>query len=126
MISFNAKGSFAKTNAYLRRLSKLDAIRKILEDGGQEGVNALASATPVDSGLARNSWGYEVSSSGGNFTITWTNSDVENGFPVAIMLQYGYGTGTGGYVQGRDYINPAMRPIFDRIDERVRKAVTSS
>jgi hypothetical protein len=126
VVSFNSGGSFAKTKAYLRNRSKLDFILKILEANGRAGVNALASATPIDSGLAQNSWDYEVSSSGGTFTITWTNSDVENGFPVAIMLQYGYGTGTGGYVQGRDYINPAMRPIFDKIDEQVRKAVTSS
>lgn len=126
MISFNPGGSFAKTKAYLQKMRKLDFILKILESHGQEGVNALASATPIDSGLAKNSWGYQVSGSGGNFTITWTNSDVENGFPVAIMLQYGYGTGTGGYVQGRDYINPAIRPIFDKIDEQVRKVVTSS
>lgn len=126
MISFNAGGSYAKTKAYLQKMAKLDFILQILEANGQAGVNALASATPVESGLAQNSWGYEVSGSGGKFTITWTNSDVENGFPVAIMLQYGHGTGTGGYVQGRDYINPAMRPIFDRIEEQVRKAVTSS
>lgn len=122
-VSFSSTGSYAKTLADLRRMAKLD-ISALLHKCGQEGVKALASATPQDSGLARSSWGYEVSGSGGNFTITWTNSDVESGFPVAIMLQYGYGTGTGGYVQGRDYINPAMRPVFDRISEDVRKAVT--
>jgi hypothetical protein len=121
--SFSTTGSYANTEAALRRMLKFN-ISALLHRCGQEGVKALASATPQDSGLARNSWNYEVSGSGGNFTITWTNSDVENGFPVAIMLQYGYGTGTGGYVQGRDYINPAMRPVFDRISADIRKAVT--
>jgi len=89
-------------------------------------VAALASATPSDSGLAAASWGYEVSSKGGSHSITWTNTDVESGFPVAIMLQFGYATGTGGYVAGRDYINPAMRPIFDQIAYKVWRAVTSA
>lgn len=125
MISLTSNGSFKKTQDYLRRLSRLN-IRGILESQGRAGVAALAGATPMESGLAANSWDYTVTSSGGNHTITWTNNDVENGFPVAIMLQYGYATGTGGYVQGRDYINPAMRPIFDQIEERVRRAVTSA
>src|SRR5688500_7686120 len=104
--------------SFLKKAAKTD-IHGILKTCGQEGVNALASATPVGSGLAANSWNYEIFGSGGVFRIIWTNSDVENGFPVAIMLQYGYGTGTGGYVQGRDYINPAMRPVFDRIADKV-------
>jgi len=91
-----------------------------------EGVSALASATPMESGLAANSWGVEIVNSKDSLTITWTNSDVENGFPVAIMLQYGHGTGTGGYVRGVDYINPAIRPIFDRIANEVWKVVTSA
>lgn len=123
-ISITSKGDFNKTEAYLRKLSKVD-IRRVLESAGESGVKALAAATPRDSGLSANSWGYKVSGGRGGVTITWINTDVENGFPVAIMLQYGYGTGTGGYVQGQDYINPAMRPIFDQIAERVWKAVTS-
>lgn len=125
MISITTSGSFSKTEHFLKAVSKLN-IMGILEQCGQKGVNALSSATPVDTGRVAGSWGYEVSSRGGFYTITWTNSDVENGFPVAIMLQYGYGTGTGGYVQGRDYINPAMRPVFDQIADRVWKAVTSA
>lgn len=97
----------------------------VLQSSGREGVAALSSATPRDSGRTASSWGFEVSKAGGVYTITWTNSDVENGFPVAIMLQYGHGTGTGGYISGRDFINPAMRPVFDRIADRVWKAVTS-
>jgi len=124
-MTFSHSGSFNKTEAFLKSVSKLD-ILGLMRSCGQEGVNALVSATPADSGLAGHSWGYEVSSSGGSYTIIWTNSDVENGFPVAIMLQYGYGTGTGGYVQGRDYINPAMKPIFDKIADKIWKAVTSA
>jgi hypothetical protein len=125
MISVESKGSFDQTEAFLRRASKLN-ISSILEAAGQQGVKALAAATPIESGLAKDSWDYTISASRGGARITWTNSDVENGFPVAIMLQYGYGTGTGGYVQGRDYINPAMKPIFDQIADKVWKAVTSA
>jgi hypothetical protein len=101
-------------------------IYKSLDAAAKMGVNALASAVPKDSGLAADSWDYMVKSSRGSVSITWTNNDVENGFPVAIMLQYGYGTGTGGYVQGRDYINPAMKPVFDDIADQVWRAVTSA
>jgi hypothetical protein len=125
MISVTTSGSFKNTESFLRTVSKMD-ISSILHSAGQQGAAALASATPSDSGLAAASWDYEVSSKGGMHTITWTNSDIENGFPVAIMLQFGYGTGTGGYVPGRDYINPAMRPIFDQIAYKVWRAVTSA
>lgn len=122
--SIKSRGSFDRTEAFLKKLSKLD-VRSVLEAEGQKGVKALEAATPADSGLAANSWSYEVSQNGSKWTVTWHNSDIENGFPVAIMLQYGYGTGTGGYVHGRDYINPALRPIFDEISQTVWKAVTS-
>lgn len=127
MFSLELSGSFSRTEAYLRKLMKIDSvIRSAMESGGKQGVDALSSATPIESGLAAHSWDYEVSRNGDVYTLTWTNSDVENGFPVAIMLQYGYSTGTGGYVQGRDYINPAIRPIFDQILNKVWKAVTSA
>lgn len=125
MFSLTSTGSFNKTLAFLTTVSKLD-ISSILHTAGQQGVNALATATPSESGLAAASWDYEVGQSGGGYFIAWTNHDVESGFPVAIMLQFGYATGTGGYVAGRDYINPAMRPIFDQIADRVWKAVTSA
>ena len=125
MISMQSSGSFKKTESFLQSVIKLD-IMAILKKHAQAGVDALESATPVNSGLAANSWGYEVTKKGSKYTITWTNNDIENGFPVAIMLQYGYATGTGGYVQGEDYINPAIRPIFDRIQNEVWKAVTSA
>lgn len=125
MISFRTSGSFSNMERYLTRAQKLD-VRRVLERLGQEGVNALASATPARSGLAGNSWTYEVSYSGGSATITWRNMNVENGFNVAIGIQYGHGTGTGGYVSGQDYINPAMRPIFDRISDEIGKAVRNA
>ncbi|AOZ64887.1 hypothetical protein [Streptomyces phage Psst4] len=125
MISFVSTRSGKRTEDSLRRLARGDIYRS-LESAAQTGVNALASATPVESGLAKDSWGYDIQRSGKSVTITWTNNDVEDGFPVAIMLQYGHGTGTGGYVQGQDYINPAMKPIFDRIADQVWKAVTSA
>lgn len=101
-------------------------IYKSLDSAAKMGVNALASSVPQDSGLAADSWSYEIKRSRGSVTIIWTNNDIENGFPVAIMLQYGYGTGTGGYVQGRDYINPTMKPVFDDIADQVWRAVTSA
>jgi hypothetical protein len=125
MISFTSSGSFAKTIAFLTKSQKYD-ILKVLDQYGQEGVTALANATPTGSGLAANSWYYKVAYEGKSYSITWYNNDVENGFPVAIMLQYGYGTGTGGYVEGEDYINPTMKPIFDKISAEVWKAVTAA
>jgi len=125
VISFSSSGSFRKTEDFLRRLSRGDMYNG-LDSYARDGVTALASATPKESGLAASSWNYKIEKTRANLTITWYNTDVETGFPVAIMLQYGYSTGTGGYVQGIDYINPAMKPIFDRIEQRVRKAVTSS
>lgn len=125
MISVTSSGSFDHTEAYLNKLAKFDP-RPIFEKAGQDGVRALSSATPIDSGIAKNSWTYKVTGGRGRVTIEWHNTDVESGFPVAIMLQYGHGTGTGGYVQGKDYINPAMRPIFDSIANEVWKAVTSA
>lgn len=126
MITFTHSGSFDKTESFLKKASTLN-IAKLAEANAQAGVRALASATPKDSSLAASSWRYEIATDGTkSLRITWLNSDVESGFPVAIMLQYGYGTGTGGYVQGRDYINPAIRPIFDAIANTVWKAVTSA
>lgn len=114
MISYTVSGDFRNTDRFLKKMSKMDFAR-VLQGVAQKGVQALSAATPVDSGLTANSWGYEIKRTRASFTITWTNSHVENGFPVAIGLQYGHGTGTGGYVRGRDYINPAMRPIFEQI-----------
>jgi hypothetical protein len=106
-------------------MSRGDIFRS-LEQYAQEGVDALSAATPVDSNLTATSWGYEIKRSGRSYSITWTNTNIVNGTPIAILLQYGHGTGTGGYVRGRDYINPALKPIFDKIADNVWKAVTSA
>lgn len=124
-ITFTTSGDFRNMEKFLTNVQKID-IPGILASCGQEGVNALAQATPVETGLAAHSWSYEVSGSGGNYEIAWINGDVENGFHVVIALQYGHGTGTGGFVPGRDFINPAIRPVFDRIADRFWKAVTSA
>lgn len=125
MLSVESSGSFVNMEKFLKAMQKL-SIRQIAEKQAQRGVQALIAGTPRDSGIAAKSWGYKIRQNGSGCTIQWTNSDVENGFPVAVALQYGYGTGTGGFVQGRDYINPAMRPVFDSIAEEVWKAVTSA
>ena len=114
MITFEQKGDFRNTDRFLKKMSKMDFINT-LRGVAQKGVQALIAATPVDSGLTANSWGYEIKRSRSSFEIVWTNTNVVAGRPIAIMLQYGHGTGTGGYVRGRDYINPAMRPIFEQI-----------
>jgi len=106
-------------------MSKLQ-IRGILEKYGAAGVDALSAATPIKTGLAASSWSYEVTNSGRGWTISWNNTDIENGYPVAVMIQYGHGTGTGGYVQGIDYINPALRPVFQQMADEVWKVVKSA
>lgn len=122
--SLSSNGSFSETEAWLRKLRD-GTIFDTLSRFGQEGVNALASATPVESGVTAGAWSFEVKKDATSYSIIWSNSHVVGGTPVAILLQYGHGTGTGGYVQGRDYINPALRPIFDRIEAEVERAVRS-
>ena len=123
MISFRHKGEFSKLTGYLVKAKK--GIRSVNFDKyGKEGVAALASATPVDSGLTASSWYYEIERSGGSAKISFYNSNVHKGIAIAIILQYGHGTGTGGYVQGRDYINPAIQPIFDKLAEDAWREVT--
>lgn len=123
MISFRQKGDFSKLSRYLKR-SK-DAVRlEIFDKYGREGVAALASATPVDSGQTANSWYYEVEKSDGAIVIRFCNSNIQNGVPIAIILQYGHGTRNGGWVEGRDYINPAIQPIFDKIANNAWREVT--
>ncbi len=122
MISFRQKGDFSKLTSFLEKAK--GAVRLgDLDKYGREGVAALASATPVDSGLTAKSWGYEITNRNGSAKITFYNSNIQNGVPIAIILQYGHGTGTGGWVQGRDYINPAIQPIFDKIANDAWKEV---
>jgi hypothetical protein len=123
MITFTEKGDFSNTERWLARL-KSAQLFAVLNKYGSLGQNALSNATPVDSGLAASSWSYSIVQQPGYYSIRWHNSDVENGFPVAVMIQYGHGTGTGGYVQGRDYINPAIRPIFDQIVAEAMREVS--
>lgn len=123
MVVVKQSGNFNNLERFLKQAAKTDYL-PIIQRYAQEGVTALASATPIDSGLTANSWDYEIHRSGSSFTISWTNSHVVDGVPIAIILQYGHGTRNGGYVQGYNYINPAIRPIFDKIAEGVWKEVT--
>lgn len=124
-ISMRASGSFKRTETFLTKMSRGEILQQ-LKGFGAEGVTALAAATPKDSGETANSWQVKVKVGISSATIMWTNSHIVQGQPIAILLQYGHGTGTGGYVQGRDYINPAIRPVFDKIADRAWKAVTSA
>lgn len=123
MIRFRHKGDFSKLTSFLEKAKEVVRLGD-LDKYGREGVAALASATPVDSGLTANSWGYEITNEKGRITIDFFNTNVNNGVPIAIILQYGHGTGTGGWVEGRDYINPAIQPIFDKIANDAWREVT--
>ncbi len=114
MIQFRHRGNFYNTEKLLTKASKANYM-SILKKYGDAGVRALASATPKESGKTASSWGYQIEGGRGGYTITWTNTNINDGVPIAIILQLGHGTGTGGFVQGRDYINPAIRPIFDQL-----------
>ncbi len=125
LIRITTKGDFNNTFRFLNKMSKFQ-INKILEKYGQMGVEALRSATPIDSGKTAESWGYEISVGKEGATIHWTNTNHNKGVYIAVILQYGHGTGTGGYVQGIDYINPAIRPVFDKIAEEAWMEVVNS
>lgn len=122
-IKITTRGSFTKTQTFLDRMKRREQF-KALAKYGPIGVSALAQATPKDTGLSADSWYYEIVDRPGYFAIQWYNKDVENGFHVAVMVQYGYATRNGGFVEGRDYINPVMRPIFDQIAADMWKEVT--
>lgn len=123
MITVRHKGSFSKTIRYFTRVK--EAVRvSDLDRFGKEGVAALASATPIDSGETASQWYYEIRRGSESTTITFNNSNIQNGVPIAIILQYGHATRNGGWVQGRDYINPAIQPVFDKIAENAWKEVT--
>lgn len=123
MITIRSKGDFSKATRYFKRVKEAVKV-DILDKYGKAGVAALSSATPVDSGATAASWYYEIKRQNGLARIDFLNSNIENGFHVAIMLQYGHGTGTGGWVEGRDYINPSIQPIFDEIVNAAWKEVT--
>lgn len=125
MIEIQHFGNFKKTEKFLKEIEK-DRIFKQLRPLAEEGVRALSSATPSLTGVTANSWGYDIVIDRGGATIFWTNFNIINGFSVAIGLQYGHATGTGGWVSGQDYINPAIQPIFDKISREVWKVVTNA
>lgn len=124
-VNFEVSGGFTKTERFLNRMKRREYLN-VLDEFGRDGVQALRNATPVDSGATVEAWDYEIKRTRNYTEIVWTNSNINDGVPIAVILQYGHGTGTGGYVQGRDYINPAIRPIFDKIAEKAWKVVTSA
>lgn len=122
MIRFKAKGDFKKATSYLEKL------KEVVRSGnfdryGREGVAALRAATPVNTGLTANSWYYEIENRDGRVTISFGNSNIQNGVKIAVILQYGHGTGTGGWVEGTDYINPVVVPLFEQLAEDAWKEV---
>lgn len=125
IIKFRQKGNFSKLDTYFQRV-KQAAKLSILDKYGKMGVAALSSATPIESGKTSSSWYYEIERSNDFAAIRFLNSNINKGVPIAIILQYGHGTGTGGWVEGRDYINPAIQPIFDQLTEEAWKEVTSA
>lgn len=124
MITFKHSGNFNKTDKFLKHNFMSDYLR-VLDKYGKEGVNALVSATPIDSGETAKSWKYKITQSSRGAKIVWTNSHVVDGVPIAILIQYGHGTRNGGYIQGRDFINPAIRPVFDKITNELWKGVST-
>lgn len=122
MITFRQKGDFSKLTRFLERAKEVVKMGD-LDKYGEAGVAALASATPKDTGMTASSWYYTIENKNGRATISFNNSNIQNGVPIAIILQYGHATGTGGWVEGRDYINPAIRPIFDKIADDAWKEV---
>lgn len=123
MIGFKSRGSFQNTEKFLKRMQTKD-FYKNLDKFGQRGVDALSSATPVDSGVTAASWGYNIVHKRDQVTIEWYNTHINKGSVIALLIQYGHGTGTGGYVSGLDYINPVIKPLFEKIADDVWKEVT--
>ncbi len=123
-VVIKVRGNFKNTERFLKGTKEIN-FKNILDTYGQQGVRALAEATPIDSGLTASSWGYVIKGNKGSISIIWTNSNTVRGIPIAILLQYGHGTRNGGFVQGKDYINPALQPIFDKITEEAWREVTS-
>jgi hypothetical protein len=123
MITFRQRGDFSKLTNFMERAKEAVHLGN-LDKYGQEGVAALASATPVDTGQTANSWYYKIEQKNGSVSIGFYNTNIQNGVPIAIILQYGHATRNGGWVQGRDYINPAIQPIFDKIADTAWREVT--
>lgn len=125
MITIEHKGNFEKTTAFLNKMKKRN-VKSILDKYGKRGVELLAASTPTDTGKTAESWDYDIIVQRDRYEITWTNSNVNNGVNIAMILQYGHGTRQGGYVQGRDYINPVTQQVFDEMANELWGEVTSS
>lgn len=123
MVRFRQKGDFSRLTRFLEKAKEAVKIGD-LDRFGREGVDALASATPVDTGLTARSWYYKIERENGSVRISFHNSNIQNGVPIAVILQYGHGTRTGGWVEGRDYINPAIQPVFDKIADEAWREVS--
>lgn len=123
MITLKQSGSFSKTDAFLKRLSSGRYLSN-LDKYAKEGLDALIAATPVDSGLTADSWYYQITESKDSIRIEYCNSNIQDGVPIAIILQYGHGTRNGGWVEGQDYINPAIKPVFEKIADKIWKEAT--
>lgn len=124
-IEFKHTGNFSKTLQFLNIITNKQYLNR-LNEYGLEGVKALASVTPKRTGLTAASWTYEITEANGKVTMSWTNTNIQNGVPIAVILDYGHGTGRGTYVQGRHYISPAIQPVFDKIANDVWKEVTKA
>lgn len=121
-VKVSCDGGFTKTEYYLKSLTNRDRqVQRIMMQYGEEGVNALKDATPIDTGLTANSWVYEVNRIAEGYSLEFKNTNIQNGVNIALILQYGHGTNHGAYVPGRDYINPAIRPIFDDLQQKLER-----
>lgn len=125
MITINHYGDFKKLTNFLEKMKRMFDV-SILDKYGREGVAALSAATPIDSGKTASSWTYEIKDIKDGVTLTFNNANIQNGVPIAIILQYGHGTRNGGWVEGRDYINPAIQPVFDKLANEAWKEVIGS
>ncbi len=125
MIKIKHRGSFRNLEKFMRNADK-ETYLAILEKYGRIGCQALASATPSESGETAASWSYQIEKTSSGYSVVWTNGNVHDGVNIAIILQYGHGTGTGGYVQGRDYINPALGPVFEGLARDAWKEIMSA
>jgi len=125
MISAKASGDFSKITKFLNTMRKKDA-KAVLKKYGERGVELLRNATPVKTGKTASSWRYEINVSKGRYSINWLNDNIHNGVNIAIILQYGHGTRNGGYVAGKDYINPVMQQIFSEMAEELWREVVQA
>lgn len=124
MIKISAKGDWSRTNSFLERALNIIKLGE-LDKYGREGVEVLAAATPEDTGKTASSWYYKVSRTRAGAKIEWLNSSQNQGIPIVILLQYGHGFQNGGYVQGIDFINPALEPVFEEIANNAWKELTN-